>query len=101
VWHINVIYVPEKQQYMMLLNAYKDGTGCGDTVLFFANSRDGVAWSTYDQILLSPRSGDWDSGEIYRSSLLYDPNTSLLRVWYSASNGPEWHTGYAEEYYLP
>jgi hypothetical protein len=45
----------------------------------------------------------WDSKEIYRSSLLYDPNSGLLRVWYSAfreskiKEDQTWHVGYTHK----
>jgi hypothetical protein len=98
IWHLNVIAVPSKGQYMSLLAAYPLGSYCGKTVLFFANSHDGINWQTYPQPVLRVGAG-WDSGEIYRSSLLYDPDTALLRVWYSASDDVSgvWHVGYSQE----
>jgi hypothetical protein len=83
---------------MSLLAAYPLGSYCGKTVLFFANSHDGINWQTYPQPVMRVGAG-WDSGEIYRSSLLYDPDTALLRVWYSASDDVSgiWHVGYSQE----
>jgi hypothetical protein len=98
IWHLNTIPVPSKGQFMSLLAAYPTGTNCGHTKLFFANSHDGINWQTYPHILLDTGTG-WDSVLIYRSSLLYDPDAALFRVWYSAQDGLnyEWHVGYTQE----
>jgi hypothetical protein len=99
IWHLNVIAVPSKGQFMGLFASYPLGSNCGNTRLFFANSRDGLNWQTYPDILLNTKPHSWDDGEIYRSSLLYDPETSLLRVWYSADGQEpfQWHVGYTQE----
>jgi len=102
IWHINTIWVAEKQQWMSLVAAYKDGLGCADTILFFANSYDGIHWKTYSKPVLTPGK-EWDGHQIYRSSLLYDLGASRLRVWYSAESNTEpnylrtWHVGYTEK----
>jgi hypothetical protein len=98
IWHLNTIAVPSKGQFMSLLAAYPVGTNCDRTRVFFANSHDGLNWQTYPHASLSPGKG-WDSLEIYRSSLLYDPDTKLLRVWYSARDDVklQWHVGYTAE----
>jgi len=100
IWHLNVIPVPSEGQFMALLAAYPVGSNCDHTKLFFANSRDGIDWQTYPEPVLDTGTG-WDSLEIYRSSLQYDPNSGLFRVWYSARDAVkwEWHVGYSEEFY--
>jgi hypothetical protein len=99
LWHLNVIAVPSEAQFMSLLAAYPVGSNCDYTKLFFANSRDGIHWLTYPQPVLDTGTG-WDSLEIYRSSLIYDPNSALFRVWYSARDAVkwEWHVGYSEKF---
>jgi hypothetical protein len=100
IWHIEVESVPSKQQYWMLLAAYPTGGQCGVTVLFFANSADGVNWTTYPHLALGIGSG-WDNGEIYSSTFVYDPTQDLLSVWYSARGSvpgapgvSRWHLGF-------
>lgn len=96
IWHLNVISVPSEGQFMSMIAAYPVGSDCGHTKLFFANSNDGVNWTTYPRPIMDVGSG-WDSKEIYRSSLVYDPERSLFRVWYSASDVKgEWNIGYTE-----
>jgi hypothetical protein len=99
IWHLNIILVPAKQEFMALVTAYPNGTNCGKTKLFFANSHDGINWQCYSQVLLGPSATGWDDNQIYRSSLIYDPVGQLLRVWYSAFGGDplQWHVGYTEE----
>jgi hypothetical protein len=92
IWHIEVRYVPSKQEYWMLSAAYPAGDQCGHTVLFFSRSSDGVNWTSYPEPALRVGSG-WDSGEIYRSTFTYDASRDMLKVWYSAREGSEWHMG--------
>jgi hypothetical protein len=95
VWHIDVRFVPSKNEYWAVYAAYP-AASCGTTSLFFARSSDGVNWATFFEPLLNPGTG-WDSGQIYRSTILYDAGTDTLRLWYSARNKNQvWHTGYSE-----
>lgn len=98
IWHLNTIPVPARNQLMSLLAAYPNGSNCGHTSLFFANSYDGINWQTYPQTLLGPSHSGWDDVEIYRSSLIYDPVNEIIRVWYSAQNAADlaWHVGYTQ-----
>ena len=99
-WHVDMIYVPSKSEFWSVISAYPQGAGCGNTVLLFARSADGINWTTYSRVALGKgTSGAWDSGQIYRSTLLYDPATDLLKVWYSANNGSAWWQGYTERNY--
>jgi hypothetical protein len=100
IWHFNMIWVPSEGQFMSLIAAYPVGSDCGHTKLFFANSNDGLNWQTYPQPVMEAESG-WDSREIYRSSLVYDPAEALFRTWYSASDSATgaWRIGYTEKRY--
>lgn len=116
IWHIDVLPVqvnnPDSNNYedrqWMLLAAFPVGSSSGATKLFFADSGDAVHWTTYSQPVLGPGKG-WDSGQIYRSTLLYDAANDLIKVWYSARNAGTpappagymytWHTGYTKEHY--
>jgi hypothetical protein len=98
IWHIDVLNVPARNELIMLAAAYPAGQASGNTSLFLATSPDGVNWSTFSKPILSPGSG-WDSGQIYRSTLLYDSSSDRIRIWYSARSGNEWHTGYTQGNY--
>lgn len=113
IWHIDVLPVhvkkPDSREFeereWMLAASFPVGKSSGYTRLFFADSGDTVNWTTYSQPVLSVGDG-WDAGQIYRSTLLYDPVGDLIRVWYSArSAGPgsltlyRWYTGYTQQNY--
>ena len=96
VWHINVSYIVSKQEYWAAVAGYPDGSDCGHTVLFYLKSLDGVNWISYNRAVLKPSAG-WDNAQIYRSHLLFDPNSNRLRVWYSARDrSGAWHIGLTE-----
>ncbi|MBK8046687.1 MAG: DUF2341 domain-containing protein [Anaerolineales bacterium] len=97
-WHIDVIYVPSKAQYWAVMPGYAPGSNCVNTELYFATSPDGVNWTTYPAPALR-KGANWDSGQIYRATLLYDDATDRLRIWYSANDGTIWHQGYTERDY--
>lgn len=101
IWHFNVIWVSAESQFMSVIAAYPLGTNCDNTKLFFANSNDGLTWQTYAEPVLEPGKG-WDSLEVYRSSVIYDPGTQLFRVWYSGRDSVkwEWHAGYTQKFFL-
>jgi hypothetical protein len=96
IWHLNVAVGPGTGHLLSALAAFPDGAACSATSLFLAEW-DGQTWKAYPTPLLAPGQG-WDSQEIYRSSLLYEPDTNLLRIWYSARDDSdnEWHVGYTQ-----
>ncbi len=96
IWHLNVIPLTEPGRFLAALTAFPDGATCSWTSLFLADSH-GQSWKAYPTPLIAP-SGGWDSEEIYRASLLYEPESNLLRVWYSARTvgANQWHIGYTE-----
>ena len=97
-WHLDVKYIPSKNEYWMVFNALIDGNPM-KAHLFYARSTDGLKWETYNKPILTNSIGDWQSSEIYRSSLVYDAENDMLRLWYSASNGSDWYVGYTENNY--
>lgn len=96
-WHINVNYIPELEEYWAIYPCYVDGGSSGYTELFFATSKDGELWTTYEKPLMKPRAGQWDDEFIYRSCFLYEPETDLFRLWYGAGDdNRRWGIGYTE-----
>ncbi len=100
IWHMEVRFIPAKQEYWALYAAYPKAS-CGDTTLYFATSKDGVNWQVSGSPILAKGRGwsDWDRAQIYRSTFLYDSDKDLFRVWYSAQRWHVWHTGYTEGIY--
>ncbi|MBS5305928.1 discoidin domain-containing protein [Clostridium tertium] len=102
IWHVNVEYIPSKNEYWAIYPAYKNGTGSDKTELYYAKSSDGVNWTTYKNPILSKgTSGKWDDMEIYRSCFVYDEDTNMIKVWYGAvSQNPQiWKIGFTENDY--
>lgn len=94
VWHLDVEYIPSKNEYWMLYNYPSTPNG----IIRFARSTNRTSWTTYPNPALSYTSG-WDSN-LYRSSFTYDPSTNVIRVWYSAhSSGKIWRTGHTSADY--
>jgi hypothetical protein len=99
LWHIEVRKISDGT-FWMLAAAYPSGSASGHTVLFFCSSSDGINWTTYSRPVLTPLGTGWDSGQIYRSTFLYDAVSDKFQVWYSArSSTREWQTGYTEDSY--
>jgi len=97
VWHMNVSYIPEKDEFWMLTQP-----ASADCPLRWAVSTDGINWTTYpNRPVISPSVSGWDTTP-YRGSFLYDAASDQLQIWYSAyTRDPSviWHTGYVEADY--
>jgi hypothetical protein len=99
LWHIEVRNVSEGKIWM-LAAAYPAGSSSGVTALYFFSSSDGINWTSYPKPVLKASVNGWDSGQIYRSSFLYDSASDQVRVWYSArTKTTDWYTGYAVDSY--
>jgi hypothetical protein len=85
IWHIDVIYVNRYKEYWMLFGAYPKGEKSDASILFFAKSKDGHFWRTFERPLINKGKG-WDKKSIYRATSLYNENTDTLKIYYSAIN---------------
>jgi hypothetical protein len=98
-WHLNTIAAPTVPGgFLSVVSAYPHGATCQSTELYLSAGTP-TSWRSSQKPLLGHGAGGrWDASEIYRSSLLYEADSSLLRVWYSArpSSSQEWHVGYAQ-----
>lgn len=95
-----------KAMYHLDINKYGDkyhglftmGTapsGGSNTSIWFATSDDGITWECSDTVLLEKNtSSSWQDGQIYRSSMLYEPDTHTYKLYYSAlAVSGTWYTG--------
>ena len=114
MWHLDVVEAkvpnPEtkarEDKLLMVAASYPNGGNSGGCRLLFAESSDGVTWTTYSKPVLVGKAGNWDASEIYRSTLLYDESRDVVRLWYSANSSDgktpaywTWRTGYSEQKY--
>ena len=95
IWHINTQYIPELNEYWMVISA---GTGVvtSNNELFFAYSIDKLNWNVLPGKILGPGK-NWDNEEIYQSAINYINNS--VKIWYSAASIgtlETWHMGYSE-----
>jgi hypothetical protein len=91
VWHVDVIYAAARAEFWAVFHAYERGKTCGSGDLFFARSRDGVAWTAYPQPILTAGGSDWTEASLYRASIAHDVRRGVLRVWFSArSRSGQW-----------
>ncbi|HOX26988.1 MAG TPA: DUF2341 domain-containing protein [Candidatus Krumholzibacteria bacterium] len=93
LWHMDV--QRNAGLYTMLFISYPNGSNCGVTQLYYAESADGLAWTANPNPVLKPVASRWDSANIYRASYIIDG--TWLRIWYSAmSTSGQWRVGYTE-----
>lgn len=98
-WHINVRYLPEKQEYFMMISANPIGSTGSNTDLYLATSVDGLNWFGHERPLLLRSANGWDKNQIYRADFLYDSDNNDFRLWYSARSTVStnvWRTGYID-----
>jgi len=97
VWHVDVVYVAARAEFWAVFHAFEQGKSCGSGDLFFARSRDGVAWPVYPAPLLEAGGSDWTGASLYRASIAHDVTRGVLRVWFSArSLAGDWSAGLVE-----
>lgn len=96
VWHLDVIWVPTRNEYWAIYPANRSYS-CFGRELFFARSADGINWTTYRAPVFKRSDAEWVRGSLYRGSLLYDASRDAIRIYLSASApGSVWKIGYVE-----
>jgi hypothetical protein len=84
-WHLDVQYVPAKQEYWALIAAYPDGTTCSRTAIYFARSADGTDWTVAPNPLLGPNEFAPLNDLVYRSTFHYHAASDAVSVWFSGA----------------
>jgi hypothetical protein len=107
-WHIEVQWIPGRNQYWALYNAKLSGN-CTTPALFMATSPDGVHWTVLSRpVLVKGRLAHFQD-IVYRSTLSYEPATDAVTFWYSGARheaaGYRWSAAVErrprEELFLP
>jgi hypothetical protein len=97
IWHLDVTYVAGRAEYWAVFHAYAKTATCGSGDLYFARSRDGVAWTVYPTPLLVAGKSDWTAASLYRASIVHDAARDVLSVWFSARAADgSWSAGLVE-----
>ena len=97
LWHLDVIYVPQRQEYWALFPAHAAAEKCAYDDLYVARSRDGISWTTLDAPILRRGEAPFIERSIYRSTLVYDDASAAFKVWFSGLAADyTWHLGYEQ-----
>ena len=96
IWHVDVSWIPERQEYWAVYVAYP-GYACWGQDLYFARSSDGVKWTTYDGPFLRHGANAWTGSTLYRASVMYDASRDAVQFFISAE-APDhtWRLGYVD-----
>ena len=96
-WHLEVQWLPSRQEYWALYNGKLDGS-CTTDALYLATSADGVMWKTYAAPILRRGALPELADIVYRATFSYDPQRDLVSLWHSGarytSRGYEWHAAF-------
>ena len=90
-WHIDVIWVPELEEFWALYNEKPPET-CATTALRLSTSRDGITWTQHPTPVLHAGATPELHDIVYRSTLEYDGQTDMVTLWYSGAraSGETW-----------
>ena len=83
-WHIDVEWIPSRNEYWALYNAKTSGS-CTTGAVYLATSGDGVHWTTFPSPVLARGAVDDLRDIVYRSTFSYDPLTDAVTLWYSGA----------------
>ena len=96
-WHIEVQWLPSRQEFWALYNGKLAGS-CTTDALFLATSADGVSWKTYAAPILRRGAIPELADIVYRATFSYDPQRDVVSLWHSGarytSRGYEWHAAF-------
>ena len=96
IWHLDVTWVPERQEYWATYVAYPVHH-CSGQDLFFARSSDGYSWTTYKIPFLRREETSWTTNTLYRAAVLYDASRDAIQFFVSATSADKtWHLGYVD-----
>jgi len=90
-WHIDVIWIPELQEFWALYNEKPPGT-CATPALRLSTSSDGITWTQHPTPVLRAGMTAAFNDIVYRSTLEYDGRTDMVTLWYSGArvSGETW-----------
>jgi hypothetical protein len=87
IWHGEVKYIPEKNEYWGVYSATPVGTCYGpESGVFFFKSKDGINWDTYNFPLINNYQNHWDDA-VYKSSFLYNASSEdMVNLYYGTQS---------------
>jgi hypothetical protein len=95
IWHLDVVWVPAREEYWALYNTYPNGYSCTTNAVYFARSSDGLHWLTYPAPVIQKGVIDAFRDIVYRSTLLVNAGADSVQLWVSGAKydgGYVWRT---------
>lgn len=83
-WHIDVEWVPSREEYWALYNVKTPGT-CTTGAVYLATSPDGLHWRTYPSPVLAQGVVPELREVVYRSTFSFDAAADAVTLWYSGA----------------
>ena len=83
-WHIDVEWIPSRQEYWALYNVKTPGT-CATGAVYLATSPDGLHWRTYPSPVLAQGVVPELRDVVYRSTFSFDAASDAVTFWYSGA----------------
>jgi hypothetical protein len=83
-WHIDVEWIPARQEFWAIYNVKVAGS-CTTAALHFATSADGVHWTLAASPVLQRAAIPEFTDIVYRASLEYDQASDAITLWYSGA----------------
>lgn len=84
VWHLDVQWISERQEYWALFPVKAAGT-CVTTAVYLATSPDGVSWHTEATPVLTTGAIPEFRNVVYRSTFAYNPTADEVTFWFSGA----------------
>lgn len=97
IWHIDVQWIPARQEYWALYNTFPLGTSCATNALYLARSPDGVRWTVYPSPIARAGVIDAFAQIVYKSTFMVNPKATKVTLWLSGASyifnvGYDWRT---------
>jgi hypothetical protein len=96
-WHLEVQWIPSRQEYWALYNGKVAGS-CTTDALYIATSADGIEWKTYRSPVVRRGAIPEFADVVYRATFAYDPQRDVVSLWHSGARftgrGYEWHAAF-------
>ena len=86
IWHLDVQWVPSRQEYWALYNTYPVGGTCVSRALFLGRSSDGVHWNVPSRPLLVAGRVPAFEDVVYRSTFRVSDNGQWLELLVSGAD---------------
>ncbi|HXE58008.1 MAG TPA: hypothetical protein VNK43_08400, partial [Gemmatimonadales bacterium] len=85
IWHLDVQWIPARQEYWALYAVFPRGSTCATTRLRLARSPDGRNWTVHPSPVLTRGATEAFRDVVYRASFLVEPDAAAVTFWYSGA----------------